>query len=419
MPSGVRESTEVVRISVVLPCLNEEGAVGAVIDEAWRGIESTGLPGEVLVVDNGSTDRSVEVAREHGARVVPEPRRGYGSAYLRGLAEAHGDYIVMADADGTYPVDDLRPFVKLLEEGDDLVLGSRFRGNIQRGAMPWLHRRVGNPVLTAVLNVFFGVRVSDAHCGLRAVKRSALGRLQLESTGMEFASEMILKAAKRGLSVGEVPIEYRPRIGESKLNTVRDGWRHLRFMLVHSSTFLFLIPGAFLLLFGLAVMLPLAWGPVTAFGFTWYIHAMIAGSTATLVGAQVLQLGLFARTYAVLYLGDSDPLLERCWKRLRLEHGLLAGAALFVAGGSVLGWIFFDWWSSDFGVLAREHQALFGLTLVGLGLQVMFASFFLSVLRLRGRDPIETRAQVADATAVSAAAPAAERVLPREQAAKR
>jgi glycosyltransferase involved in cell wall biosynthesis len=377
-------SAEAIRLTVVLPCLNEEGAVGAVIDEAWRGIESTGLAGEVVVIDNGSTDRSASVALEHGARVVQEPERGYGSAYLRGLAEARGEFIVMADADGTYPLNDLRPFVKLLAEGDDLVLGSRFRGNIQRGAMPWLHRRVGNPVLTAVLNVFFGVRVSDAHCGLRAVRRSAVDRLELESTGMEFASEMILKAAKRGLRVGEVPIEYRPRIGESKLNTVRDGWRHLRFMLVHSSTFLFLIPGGVLLLLGLAIMLPLAWGPVTVFGFTWYIHAMIAGSTATLVGAQILQLGLFGRTYAVLYLGDSDPLLERCWKRVRLEHGLLAGAFLFLAGSAVLGWIFFDWWSSGFGALAREHQALFGLTLIGLGLQTMFASFFLSVLALRG-----------------------------------
>jgi glycosyltransferase involved in cell wall biosynthesis len=409
---------EAIRLTVVLPCLNEEGAVGAVIDEAWRGIESTGLPGEVLVVDNGSTDRSASVALEHGARVIQEPARGYGSAYLRGLAEARGEFIVMADADGTYPLNDLRPFVRLLDKGNDLVLGSRFRGNIQRGAMPWLHRWVGNPVLTAVLNVFFGVRVSDAHCGLRAVRRSALRRLELESTGMEFASEMILKAAKRGLRVDEVPIEYRPRIGESKLNTVRDGWRHLRFMLVHSSTFLFLIPGGILLLLGLAIMLPLAWGPVTVFGFTWYIHAMIAGSTATLVGAQVLQLGLFGRTYAVRYLGDSDPLLERCWKHVRLEHGLLAGTFLFLAGSAVLGWIFFDWWASGFGVLAREHQALFGLTLVGLGLQTMFASFFLSVLALRGGHPA-TAGRGATEASPAAGATVSTAVRPGEPAARR
>jgi glycosyltransferase involved in cell wall biosynthesis len=375
-----------IRISVVLPCLNEEGAVGQVVDDAWKGIESTGLPGEVLVVDNGSSDRSPEIALEHGARVVHEERRGYGSAYLRGLAEAQGDYIVMADADGTYPLTDLREFVKKLDAGDDMVLGSRFAGEIHKGAMPFLHRWVGNPALTAVLNVFFGVKVSDAHCGLRALKRSALPVLELDSTGMEFASEMILKAAKRGLSVGEVPIEYHPRIGESKLSTFRDGWRHLRFMLVHSSTFLFIIPGSILLLLGLLVMLPLSTGPREVFGVTWYIHAMIAGSTATLVGAQVLQMGVFARTYAVLYLGDSDPLLKRLW-RIRLEHGLLLGTALILTGGTILVAIFVEWARNDYGVLAREHESLLGLTLVGLGFQVVFASFFLSVLRLRGREP--------------------------------
>jgi glycosyltransferase involved in cell wall biosynthesis len=375
-----------IRISVILPCLNEEGAVGRVIDDAWTGITSTGLAGEVVVVDNGSTDRSPEIASEHGARVVHEDRRGYGSAYLRGLAEAKGEYIVMADADGTYPLTDLRPFVRQLAEGKDLVLGSRFRGRIHRGAMPWLHRRIGNPILTRVLNRFFGVRVSDAHCGLRAIRGDALPVLELESDGMEFASEMILKAAKRNLAVGEVPIDYYPRIGESKLNTIRDGWRHLRFMLVHSSTFLFIVPGAILLLLGLAVMIPLATGPVEVFGLTWYIHAMIAGSTATLVGAQVLQLGVFARTYAVLYLGDSDPLLKRLW-RVRLEHGLLLGAALIFVGGGVLAAIVVTWTRSDFGALGYEHESLLGLTLVGLGFQTVFASFFLSVLRLRGREP--------------------------------
>jgi glycosyltransferase involved in cell wall biosynthesis len=375
-----------VRISVVLPCLNEEGAVGSVIDAAWEGIAATGLPGEVIVVDNGSTDRSPEIAVEHGARVTYEERRGYGSAYLRGLAEAKGDFIVMADADGTYPLTDLQPFVRQLDEGRDLVLGSRFRGRIHSGAMPWLHRRIGNPLLTKVLNLFFGVKVSDAHCGLRAVRRDALPLLELESTGMEFASEMILKAAKRGLSVGEIPIDYFPRIGESKLQTVRDGWRHLRFMLVHSSTVLFVIPGAALLVLGLAVMLPLAAGPREIFGITWYIHAMIAGSTATLVGAQVLQLGVFARTYAVLYLGDSDPLLQR-FRRVRLEHGLLLGTALILAGGGILVGIALSWARSDFGALAYEHESLLGLTLVGLGFQAVFASFFLSVLRLRGREP--------------------------------
>ena len=370
-------------VSVVIPCLNEEAAVAAVVADAWSGIERSGRTGEVIVVDNGSTDRSVELAEGAGARVVYESRRGYGSAYLRGLEEARGEYIVMADADGTYPLHDLPAFVDLLESGDDLVLGSRFKGKIHRGAMPWAHRWIGNPVLTFILNVFYGVRVSDAHCGMRAIRRSAVPRLELHATGMEFASEMILKASKRNLRVGEIPIEYQQRIGESKLNTWRDGWRHLRFMLLYSSTFLFLIPGLVLLAIGLAIMLPLATGPVHAFGLTWYIHAMIAGSLATLVGAQIVQLGLFARSYALLYLNEHDPVMERLWTRVRLEHGLLLGAALTLIGGGVLVAIFAEWASGGFGALGRVHEAVFGMTLVALGMQTLFGSFFLSVLGLR------------------------------------
>jgi glycosyltransferase involved in cell wall biosynthesis len=372
-----------VEVSVVIPCLNEERAVATVVRQGWDGIERSGRSGEVVVVDNGSEDRSVELAEEAGARVVHEDRRGYGSAYLRGLAEAQGDYIVMADADGTYPLQELPAFVDKLEAGDDLVLGSRFKGQIHKGAMPWAHRWIGNPVLTFILNVFFGVRVSDAHCGMRAIRRDAVPRLDLHATGMEFASEMILKASKRKLRVGEIPIDYRPRIGESKLNTWRDGWRHLRFMLLYSSTFLFLIPGLVLLAIGLAIMLPLATGPVTVFGLTWYVHAMIAGSLATLVGAQIVQLGLFSRSYALLYLGEHDPVMERLWSRVRLEHGLLLGAALTLFGFVVLAAIFAEWASGGFRDLGRVHEAVFGMTVVALGMQTLFGSFFLSVLGLR------------------------------------
>ncbi|MGB2875912.1 MAG: hypothetical protein WBB76_10620, partial [Gaiellaceae bacterium] len=279
--------------------------------------------------------------------------------------------------------------------GADMVLGSRFRGKIHRGAMPWVHRWIGNPMLTAVLNVFFGVRVSDAHCGLRAIRRSVVPSLHLQATGMEFASEMILKAAKRNLRVTDIPIDYRPRVGESKLRTWRDGWRHLRFMLIHSATFLFLIPGAVLLLLGLAVLIPMSAGPITVFGLTLHIHAMIVGSTATLVGAQIVQLGLFARTYAVLYLGDRDRLLEWLWKRLRLEHGLLIGGALALAGFGVLLGIFVEWAASGFGALSRAYLALLGLTLAGLGVQTVFASFFLSVLGLRSDFVLEAQDQAA------------------------
>jgi glycosyltransferase involved in cell wall biosynthesis len=384
------------QVSVVIPCLDEERAVGTVVDEAWHGLETAGLDGEVIVVDNGSRDRSAEIARERGARVVHERRRGYGSAYLRGLKEAHGDIVVMVDADGTYPLDNLDEFVAEIDKGADMVLGSRFRGSIQKGAMPWSHRWIGNPVLTAVLNVFFGVKVSDAHCGLRAIRRDVVPRLHLQSTGMEFASEMILKAAKRKLTVTDIPIEYRPRIGESKLNTVRDGWRHLRFMLVHSATFLFLIPGAILFLLGLLVLIPMSTGPIHVFGVTWHIHAMIVASTATLVGAQIVQMGLFARTYAILYLGDRDELLERMWGKVRLEYGLLLGALMALSGAGIIVGIFAHWASRGFGSLSGVYLAMLGLTLIGLGVLTVFGSFFLSVLALRGDLASENDAEPAD-----------------------
>jgi hypothetical protein len=386
-------SDSAVDISVVIPCLNEEEGVGAVVRAAWQGIESLGRTGEVIVVDNGSTDRSVEIAEREGAAVIHEERRGYGSAYLAGLAAARGEVIVIGDADGTYDFSKLDDFMAKIDKGADMVLGSRLRGRIEPGAMPWLHRHLGNPMLTRLINVFFGPRVSDAYCGMRMFRRSVLPRLELQATGMEFALEMILKSAKRGLVIAEVPIDYHARAGNSKLNTARDGWRSLRFLLVHSATFLFLIPGAILFVLGLLIVIPLATGPVDLFGKTFYIHPMIAGAAATLVGAQIVQLGLFARTYAVLYLGDHDPLLERAWSRVRLEHGLLLGVGLFVAGAILLTAIFVEWANSGFGALAKEHQALLGVLLLSLGVQVIFSSFFLSVLGL-GRDRREDGADV-------------------------
>jgi glycosyltransferase involved in cell wall biosynthesis len=376
-------SDNAVEVSVVIPCLDEEEGVGGVVRDAWQGIERLGRSGEVIVVDNGSTDRSVEIAESEGATVIQEEERGYGSAYLTGLAAARGRVIVIGDADGTYDFSKLEPFMAEIDKGADMVLGSRLRGEIHQGAMPWLHRHVGNPMLTRLINRFFGLKVSDAYCGMRMFRRSVLPTLELQATGMEFALEMILKSAKRGLRIAEVPIDYHARAGDSKLNTVRDGWRSLRFLLIHSATYLFLIPGAVLLLLGLLIVIPLSTGPVELFGWTWYVHAMIIGIAATLVGAQIVQLGLFARTYAVLYLGDRDPPLEKGWSRIRLEHGLLLGLGLFVAGAILLIAIFVEWAQGAFGTLEREHEALLGVMLVALGVQVIFSSFFLSVLGLR------------------------------------
>jgi Glycosyl transferase family 2 len=369
-------------ITVVIPCLNEEEAVGKVVDQALEGIRRSGRTGEVVVVDNGSTDRSAEVAAAHGARVVTEPRRGYGSAYLTGLEAARGKYLVMGDADETYPLQELGPFVDRLEAGDDLVMGSRFKGTIHGDAMPFLNRFVGNPILTGMLNLLFGVKVSDAHCGMRAIRRDAATALDLHSTGMEFASEMVFKAYRRGLTVSEIPIDYYPRVGESKLNRFGDAWRHVRFMLLYSPSWLFLVPGTALLVLGIAGMLVLASGPVDVFGRSWQIHTMLGFVALTLIGAQVIQLGVFARTYARVRIGEHDPLLDRLGRRLRLEHGLLLGAALVLLAFAGLIAIGTEWAIEGFGTLGRAYETALLATMLGLGIQVIFGAFFLALLTM-------------------------------------
>jgi glycosyltransferase involved in cell wall biosynthesis len=370
-------------ITVVIPCLNEEEAVGNVVDQALEGIRRSGRSGEVLVVDNGSTDRSAEVAAARGARVVTEPERGYGSAYLTGLDAARGEYVVMGDADETYPLQELGPFVDRLEQGDDLVMGSRFKGTIHGDAMPFLNRFVGNPILTGMLNVLFGVKVSDAHCGMRAIRRDAAAGLDLHSTGMEFASEMVFKAYRRGLTVSEIPIDYYPRIGESKLNRFGDAWRHVRFMLLYSPSWLYLVPGSFMLLLGLAGMIVLASsGGVDVFGRSWQIHTMLGFVALTLIGAQVIQLGVFARTYARVRIGEHDPLLERLGGRLRLEHGLLAGGGLVLLAMAGLVAIVVEWAVEGFGTLGRAYETALLVMMLGLGMQVIFGAFFLALLSM-------------------------------------
>ena len=370
-------------ISVVIPCLNEEEAVGNVVDQALEGIQRSGRSGEVVVVDNASVDRSAAVAAEHGALVVREERPGYGSAYLAGLAHARGVYIVMGDADETYPLRDLAPFVERLADGDDLVMGSRFEGTIHGEAMPWLNRHVGNPILTGLLNVLFGVKISDAHCGMRAVRRDALPLLDLHSTGMEFASEMVFKAFRRKLRVSEIPIDYYPRVGESKLNRLGDAWRHVKFMLLYSPSWLYFVPGLILLFLGLAGAIALAAGPVTIFGRPWQIHTLFACIAAILLGTQIVQLGVFARAFAASHLGETDRLIEWARGRITLEHGLVLGGVLLLIGLTTLAVIFLSWALNGFGALAHEYATALGFTLLAVGTQVMLGSFFVSLLTMR------------------------------------
>jgi hypothetical protein len=369
------------RVTVVLPCLDEAAMVGDVVRQAWKGIAAAGVSGEVLVIDNGSSDGSAEVAAAAGARVVAEPVRGYGAALRRGFALAQGDYVVMADADMTYDLAEISRLLAELDSGADLVMGNRM-GRIEPGAMPWLHRRIGNPLLTRTLNVLYGAHIGDAHCGLRALRRSGLERLDLRTNGMELASEMIIQAAKQGLVIREVRIAYRPRLGVSKLSSFRDGWRHLRLLLVHSPAHLFLIPGAAVAGLGVAAMLVVL-TRLDVLGRQWDLHALIAGALLTIVGAQILALGLVAHTYGSYYMGAHERWFDRARGRWRLEHGLLLGALIGLPGIAATVVIVVQWVNRGFGELSEVRLAVVAATLVILGAQVFFTSFVLSIIGLR------------------------------------
>ncbi|MBA4394677.1 MAG: hypothetical protein C0407_14090, partial [Desulfobacca sp.] len=288
-------------VSVVMPCLNEEETIGPCIQKAWEGIKCLNLPGEVVVADNGSTDRSVEIAESFGARVVHQPIKGYGSAYQKGIDEAKGEYIVMGDSDLSYDFLEIPRFVTPLLDGFDLVMGTRLKGQISPGAMPWLHRWIGNPILSGFLNLLFRTGISDAHCGMRAFTKKAWERMGLRSRGMEFASEMVIQAGKKKLKITEIPITLYPdgRTGRPHLKSFQDGWRHLRLMLLLSPSALFVIPGLILLLIGLILLIIPSFGIVYFYGIGLDVHTMVLGSLLAIQGFGIFTLGIFSRLYAV------------------------------------------------------------------------------------------------------------------------
>lgn len=387
---------------MVIPCLNEAASIQRCVQRAAQALAEAGRLGEVIVADNGSDDGSPELAQAAGARVVREPRRGYGSAYLAGFAAARGDYIVMADADLTYDFGDIPRFIEKLDEGADLVMGDRM-GGIQPGAMPWLHRYVGNPVLTGILNLFFRTGVRDAHCGMRAVRREALPQLDLRTTGMEFASEMVIRAGKERLAIEEIPIHYHPREGASKLSSFRDGWRHLRFLLVHSPTWLFIVPGVVMAMLGALVSLTVV-AQIEIFGREWDLHSMVAGALLMIVGTQIVGLGLCAHAYGTYFMGERDAWFDRMRALFRLEHGLMLGAALMLMCLILTGVIVGMWINRGFGALSEERIAVLAAALFIIGVQIFFSSFLLSILGLRRvnhptGDPAQPDSRKLDASA--------------------
>jgi glycosyltransferase involved in cell wall biosynthesis len=379
-PSEQRQGAATV--SVVIPCLNEAENIVECVRRGFDTLAENGLQGEVIVVDNGSEDGSAQLARAAGATVIDEPRRGYGQAYLTGFAAAQGDYIVMIDADLTYDFAEIPNFVRALEEGGQLVMGNRM-DSIQPGAMSVLSR-IGNPILSGFLKLLHSTPVGDAHCGLRAVRRDVLPVLDLRSTGMEFASEMVIRASKVDLDVRELPIALHVRGGESKLSPFRDGWRHLRLILIYNPTALFIVPGAAMAALGALIELIVITG-LSVSGRGLYVHSLIAGAALVIVGIQVLGLGLCGRVYAVWVMGERDPWLEEKASRYRLEHGLLLGVAVVTVGLACAGVVIGIWIDRGFGTLAEERLSIVAMTFVVAGIQIFFTSFLLSLLGLRRR----------------------------------
>ena len=382
-------SNEVIEVSVVLPCLNERETVAVCVTKAMAALNDAGIKGEVIVADNGSSDGSIDLAESAGARVVHVSQRGYGNALNGGIEAARGIYVLMADSDDSYDFSHIPRFVEQLRGGADLVMGNRFRGGIHKEAMPLLHRHLGNPVLTALGRLFFHSPCRDFHCGLRAFRKDSYRRMDIRSTGMEFASEMVVKASLLRMNVREVPTTLSPdgRSHPPHLRTWHDGWRHLRFLLMYSPRWLFLYPGITAILIGLAVCFLLLPGPRRVGDLVFDVHTLAYAFGSMLVGFQLLAFAVFTKVFAITEgLLPEDPRLNRMFRYITLETGLIAGALLilFGIGGTVLA--LSTWARSSFGPLNSESTlrivmpSVFALTL---GAQVIFSSFFLSILGLR------------------------------------
>jgi glycosyltransferase involved in cell wall biosynthesis len=373
-------------LTILMPCLNEAATVGGCIAKARGFLERTGIEGEVLIADNGSNDGSRQLAERAGARVVDAPTRGYGAALAAGIAAARGRYVIMGDADDSYDFSQLDGFVARLREGHPLVMGNRFRGGIRAGAMPLLHRYLGNPVLSFVGRLLFHTRVGDFHCGLRGFDREAVRSLHLRTTGMEFASELVVKAALAGWRIAEVPTTLSPdgRGRPPHLRTWRDGWRHLRFLLLFSPRWLFLYPGLALLAAGIALTTALYFTPLHFLGAGLDIHSMLYASAAALLGMQLCLFALFARVSAQnAGLLARHAGLQQLLRTLTLERGLLLGLTVAVCGLVWSGAAFWEWREAGFGALDPRvvmRDTIPAASLMVGGMEIMLAAFLLSLL---------------------------------------
>lgn len=380
-----------IEFSIVMPCLNEAETLATCIQKAQRSLAENNVVSEIIIADNGSNDGSQEIAAGLGARVVNVAARGYGNALMGGIAAARGKYVIMGDADDSYDFASLGPFISRLREGHDLVMGNRFLGGIKAGAMPPLHRYLGNPVLTTIGRLFFRSPVGDFHCGLRGFSKSAVMSLDLQTTGMEFASEMVVKATLNGLRIAEVPTTLSPdgRSRAPHLRSWRDGWRHLRFLLLYSPRWLFLYPGGLLMLAGLLVLLWLIPGPKKLGGVTFDVHTLLYGAAAIIIGFQAILFAVFTKIFAISEgLLPEDPRLNRAFRYVTLEVGLITALLLISAGLGGTVYAYWYWDRLSFGNLDPSQTmrvVIPAVTSLAVGCQTLFSSFFLSILGLKRR----------------------------------
>jgi len=384
--TDIGKDASAVELTILMPCLNEAETLAACIEKAMGFLARSGIAGEVLIADNGSSDGSQDIATRLGARVIHVPEKGYGAALIAGIAAARGRYVIMGDSDDSYDFSALEPFITKLRQGFDLVMGNRFKGGIAPGAMPPLHRYLGNPVLSTIGRIFFTSPIRDFHCGLRGFSRDAMAALELRAPGMEFASEMVVKATMRGLRIAEVPTTLSPdgRSRPPHLRSWRDGWRHLRFLLIFCPRWLFFYPGAALFALGALVMALLLPGPLSLGGVTLDVHSLLYASGAVVMGFQAMQFWVFARLYgAVTGLLPEAVRLNRALSRFGLEAALLLAGAIFLLGLGLGVAALAQWGARDFGALQGAgvmRMAIASVTAMLMGLQLAFGAFFLALL---------------------------------------
>lgn len=373
-------------LTILMPCLNEAETLETCINKARTYLETSGVDGEILIADNGSTDGSQDIARRCGARVVDVPMRGYGAALIGGCNAAYGDYVIMGDADDSYDFLHLDPFVEKLREGYDLVMGNRFKGGIEPGAMPPLHKYIGNPVLSFIGRLFYPSSIGDFHCGLRGYRRESILKLGLCTTGMEYASEMVVKATLYKLKIAEVPTTLKKdgRSHPPHLRSFRDGWRHLKFLLMHSPNWLFMYPGVALLILGLLMTIGLMFGPISIGSVTLDIHTMLYGSAFAIIGASTIQFSLFTKTYAKK--SGFIPVDDKEISKLTEDRVILTGGILLGLGivATILALVL--WSKNSFGALDPQHimrLTIPALTCMAIGVQMMFGGFFIGILNIK------------------------------------